>query len=201
MNRLNNFFTAGKYMYLAGLAELAIYNFAKGDFAMTRPPALPDWLNAINPVMAYVTGTLLLAAVIAVVFNKFGSSALLTIVAVIFLCATTRHLFKTWKDPVNGFKTFWLIGGSLLILSTLDRYKKYALKILYFNVIILFMFFYHCAVAHLRYGEFVKELIPTFIPFRLFFTYFAAVCLLCAGIGLLTKKFRRALLHFFQAYK
>jgi len=28
---------AGKYMYLAGLTKLAVYNFFKRDFAMTRP--------------------------------------------------------------------------------------------------------------------------------------------------------------------
>src|ERR1044072_7082209 len=104
MNQFKIFFTAGKYMYLTGLAELAIYNFVKGDFAMTRPFALPDWLKGINPVMAYISGALLLISILAIVFNKFASKGLFTISAIVFLCATTRHLYNQWKDPVNGFK-------------------------------------------------------------------------------------------------
>jgi hypothetical protein len=178
-------------MYLAGLAELAVYNFFKGDFAMTRPFALPAWLKEINPMMAYITGVLLLISILAVLSSKFSDKGLFTISAIVFLCATTRHLYNQWKDPVNGFKTLWLIGGALLILSTLDNYRKYQGKILFFNVIVLFMFFYHCAIGHFGYAEFVKELIPTFIPFRLFFTYFAAVCLLAAAIGLLLPGFQK----------
>jgi hypothetical protein len=186
-----SFFTAGKYMYLIGLAELAVYNFFKGEFAMTRPPALPEWLKGINPMMAYCSGILLLLCIVAVIWNKFTSQALITISAIIFLCATTRHVFAVWKDPINGLKTLWLIGGALLILSTVGHYKKYQQQFLYFNLIILFMFFYHCAVAHFGFADFVKGLIPAFIPFRLFFTWFAGVCLLLAGIGLLTSKFQK----------
>jgi uncharacterized membrane protein YphA (DoxX/SURF4 family) len=42
-----------------------------------------------------------------------------------------------------------------------------------------------CGIAHFQYVEFVKGLIPTFIPFPLFFTYFAGVCLILGGVGLL----------------
>jgi uncharacterized membrane protein YphA (DoxX/SURF4 family) len=187
----NNLFTTGKYMYLIGLAELAVYNFFKEDFAMTRPPALPDWLKQINPVMAYSTGILLLLCIVAVIWNKYTSQALVVISVIFFLCATIRHASVAWKDAINGLKTLWLIGGALLILSTVGHYKKYQQPILFANMIILFMFFYQCAVAHFGFAEFVKDLIPTFIPFRLFFTYFAGVCLLLAGIGLLIPKFQK----------
>ncbi|OQP64176.1 hypothetical protein A3860_22485 [Niastella vici] len=183
--------TAGKYMYLAGLTELAIYNFFKGDFAMTRPPALPEWLKGINPVMAYVAGILLLLCIALVIWNKYTSQALITIAAIIFLCATTRHVFAVWKDPINGFKTLWLIGAALLILSEVEYYRKYQRHILFANVIVLFMFFYHCAVAHFQYAASIQYLIPSYIPFRLFFTWLAGICLLFAGIGLLTSKFQQ----------
>jgi hypothetical protein len=187
----NNLVATGKYMYLIGLAELAVYSFFKEDFAMTRPPVLPDWLKEINPVMAYITGSLLLLCIVAVIWNKFTSQALIVISVIIFLCATVRHVSVAWKDAINGLKTLWLIGGALLIVSTVGHYKKYQQPILYANMIILFMFFYYCAVAHFGFAEFVKDLIPDFIPFKLFFTYFAAVCLLLAGIGLLIPRFQK----------
>ena len=191
MNSSNKFLSLGKYMYLLGLAELAVYNFVKGDFAMTRPPALPGTLSGINPVMAYITGGLLLISIVAIVINKLEINGLFIIAALVFLCATSRHIFNVWRDPVNGCKTLWLIGGALLILSTLNRYKKYQQKILYFNIIVLFLFFYHCGVAHFQFTDFVKELIPAYIPFKTFFAYLGGVCLLAAAIGLLVNRFQR----------
>jgi hypothetical protein len=96
-----------------------------------------------------------------------------------------------WKDAINGFKTLWLIGGALLILSTVPDYRKYQKQIVFANVIILFMFFYLCAVAHFQFAASIQFLIPDYIPFRLFFTWFAGICLLLAGIGLLTSKFQK----------
>ena len=177
-------------MYLVGLAELAIYNFFKGDFAMTRPPQSPAFLVELNPGLAYVSGTVLLVCIFLIVFHKSRSAAVFGIVITILICATSRHVFELWKDSVNGFKTLWLIGGALLILcSTLDSLRRE--QILFFNIIVLFMFFYLCAVAHFQFAEFVKGLIPAYVPFPLFWTYFAGVCLLAAGVGLLVTKTRR----------
>jgi uncharacterized membrane protein len=56
---------------------------------------------------------------------------------------------------------------------------------IWINLIILSLFFIDCGVAHFQFADFVKNLIPVFIPFPLFFTYFAGVCLIAGGIGLL----------------
>lgn len=172
-------------MYLIGLAELAIYGFVKGDVAMTRPRPLPDALMGINPAMAYVSGGALLLCVISFYLNRNRAAALLIIANIIFWLVTTRHILNLWRDHINGFKTLWFISGALLILSTLSNYKQHQNKFIWINIIILLVFFVDCGVAHFQYPEFVKELIPAYIPFRLFFTYFCAVCLILGGIGLL----------------
>jgi uncharacterized membrane protein len=182
---MTTLYKAGRHMYLLGIAELAIYNFAKGDFAMTRPRPLPEMLQGINPSMAYVSGALLLISVLAFYLNRYRPAALLTIATLIFWLATTRHIYNLWRDHINAFKTLWLIGGALLILTSIEGYKKYDKKVLWFNLIILFLFFVDCGIAHFQYPDFVQGLIPSFIPFPLFFTYFAGVCLVLAGIGLL----------------
>ncbi len=187
---MKNTFYIGKFMYLIGVVELAIYNFFKGDFAMTRPP-FKDTFSSLNPAMAYVSGAILLVSVAAILLNRYQKYGLMAIILTVFLLATTRHLANLWKDPVNGFKTLWLIGGSLIILGSLGAYKKYEKRIIYFNVIVLFMFFYHCGIAHFQFADFVKNLMLSFIPLKLFFTYFAGVCLLCGGIGLLIPATRK----------
>ena len=99
---------------------------------------------------------------------------------------TSRHILNLWRDHINGFKTLWLVGGALLILSSLSDHSKHEKKFIWMNIIILFLFFVDCGVAHFQYADFVKELIPSFIPFPLFFTYFAGVCLIAGGVGLLS---------------
>jgi uncharacterized membrane protein len=152
---------------------------------MTRPPQLPEFLQGINPAMAYVSGTLLLISVLAFYLNRYRAATLWTIANLIFWLATSRHIFNLWRDHINGFKTLWLIGGALLILTSMEAYQKHRIKLLWSNLVILFLFFLDCGIAHFRYPDFVQGLIPTFIPFPLFFTYFAGVCLVLGGVGLL----------------
>jgi uncharacterized membrane protein len=177
-------------MYLLAIAELAIYSFVKGDWAMTRPRPLPEVLQSVNPVMTYVSGTLLLIAVLIFFLNRYRAVALLTIANLIFWLVTSRHILNLWRDHINGFKTLWLISGALLILTSLSNYQKHQKKVVWLNIIILFLFFVDCGIAHFNYADFVKELIPTYIPFRVFFTYFCGACLILGGIGLLIPQTR-----------
>jgi uncharacterized membrane protein YphA (DoxX/SURF4 family) len=188
---MTNLHKTGQHMFLMGIAELAIYSFVKGDIAMTRPRPLPEFLQGINPAMAYVSGALFLISVFLFYLNRYRSAALFTIVNLVFWLVTTRHIVNLWRDHINAFKSLWFISGALLILVCLDDYRKYQKQVLWFNIIILAVFFVDCGIAHFQYAEFVQTLIPTFFPSPLFFTYFAGVCLVAGGIGLLipqTKK-------------
>jgi len=176
---------AGRHMYFIGLAALTIYSFVKGDIAMTRPRPLPESWQSINPAMTYIFGALILIAILAFYLNRYRATALSTIANLIFWLVTSRHILNLWRDHINGFKTLWLISGALLILTSMDGYRKYQKNVLWLNLIILFLFFVDCGIAHFQYVEFVKSLIPTFIPFPLFFSYFAGVCLILGGVGLL----------------
>lgn len=181
----------GRHMYLLGVAELAIYGFFKGDIAMTRPRPLPDALQFVNPAMAYISGALLLISVAAFYLNKNKPAALLIIANIIFWLVTSRHFLNLWRDHINGFKSLWLIGGALLILASQLEYRKYQTWLTWLNIIILFLFFVDCGIAHFQYTQFVVMLIPTFIPFPTFFAYFAGVCLIPGGVGLLIPKIQK----------
>jgi hypothetical protein len=182
----------GKHMYLIGIAELAIYSFFRGDIGMTRPRPLPDFLQNINPTMAYSTGALVLVCVLAYYLNKFRSLSLLIIIGFVFWLITTRHILNQWRDHINGFKTLWFITGAFLVLASSGDYQKHAKKILLANAVVLFLFFVDCGIAHFQYPEFVASLIPDFIPAHKFFTYFAGVCLVAGGVGLLLPQTRKS---------
>ena len=132
----------------------------------------------------------MLLGVLLIVVNRFATIAVAGITVAIFVATTVPHVLGLWKDPINGFKSLWLIGGALLMLMpSLDAQRRS--QVLYYNIIVLFVFFYLCGVAHFQFPDFVKTLIPGFIPFPLFWTYLAGVCLLAAGIGLVIDRTRR----------
>ncbi len=187
-----NPYKVGSSFYLTGLAELAVFNFFKGDFGMTRPKALPEALQFLNPAMAYVTGALLLVCVIAIFLNRYRRTAVLSIVVIIFLCATSRHLLNLWTDNINGYKSLWLPGGALLLLYFDTDYIRYRPAILWTNIVIVSLFFFSCGFVHLQIPDLVQNLIPSFIPFHMFFTVFAGICLLSAGLGLLLPPTQKA---------
>ena len=127
---MKTFYRVGQTMYLLGIAELAIYSFFKGDFAMTRPRPLPEAIQEINPAMAYVSGALLLLSVVVFYISRYKAAAVLTIGNLIFWLGTSRHLLNLWRDHINGFKTLWLVGGALLILTSLIGYHKHRKKLM-----------------------------------------------------------------------
>lgn len=182
-------FKYGKYFYLLGLAVLVCYQFLKGDIAMTRPPFSAE-LAALNPLMAYISGTLIFVSIILILLKKQEAKALITISLLIFCLVTLRHIANFWSDEINAFKSLWLIAGALLLLSNLKGYTQFKPQIHFFSILILFLFFYHSGIAHFQFTDFVITIIPDYIPFKLFFTYFAGVCLILTAIGLLIPKIR-----------
>lgn len=186
-----SFFNFGKLLFMIGLSELTILIFFKGDFAMSRPPQTPEILLSLNPFLAYACAIIILLCISLIAFRKSEIRAVVTICIIIFNCVTSRHLFNLWKDPVNAFKSVWFISGSFLLLAELKSFNHLKKTIVFYNCIILFIFFYHCAIGHIQYGQQVQLLIPEYIPYKLFFTYFAGICLLFGGIGLLIPRFQR----------
>src|SRR5579871_6023287 len=132
---MKNFYKIGSLFYLLGLAELSTLNFFLGDFKMTRPPALPEYLQALTLPAAYVSGVIMLVCIVLIFLNKYKTEAIWCIALVILLCATSRHFFGLWKQSVNGFKSLWLIGGAFLLLYHHPKFSKYSTALLWGNVV------------------------------------------------------------------
>ena len=142
--------------------------------------------------MAYISGVILVFCIVLIFLDKYKTQAIGGIVILILVCATSRHFFGLWKQSVDALKSLWLIGGAMLLLYNNPKYSTYKTAIAWGNIVVLSIFFFDCGFAHFQYADSVQNLIPDFIPFHLFFTYFAGVCLLAAGIGLLTPPIQKA---------
>jgi uncharacterized membrane protein YphA (DoxX/SURF4 family) len=86
-----------------------------------------------------------------------------------------------------------MMGGALIVAASFLDNGKVKLKknLLLAGCLLLAMFFIASGYAHFKFADFVKDFIPAYIPFRVFWAYFCGICLIAGGIGILipfTKK-------------
>lgn len=183
------------------MAGLGILCFISKDFIVGRPPAWPAGLE-LNPGLAYISGAILVIAAIAIILTKNSGMAALVIAVLIFLLSILRHIPHFMDDWLNAYKSMALFGGALIIASSFFREDSNTITGSRFDgslqkglvttgSILLAAFFIACGYAHFKFAAFVKDFIPAYIPFHVFWTYFCGICLLAGGAGLLIPQTRR----------
>ncbi|RAW00842.1 hypothetical protein [Pseudochryseolinea flava] len=197
---MNVFIIPGRLIVSLGFIGLSILCILSEDFIVGRPPAWPPNIN-LNPLLAYTTAALLLICAAMILSKKNGGLASLIIVSMIFILSLTRHLLH-FVDWLNALKTLALVGGMLIVgvsffrednrLTTSTRVSASARRILLWSGrIFLAAFFIAAGYAHHMFADFVVNFIPSYIPFRFFWTYFTALCLVAGGIGILISNTRK----------
>jgi uncharacterized membrane protein len=182
---MKNSLYIGRNMFATGMAGLGILCLLDKDFIIGRPRPwqlfLPDW----NPALAYISGALIILSAAAIILNRQVKYASLLIAVLILLLTIPREFLDHLKNWLSAYKSFALLGGSLIIAASYDLKAKSALYLLWAGVICLSAFFIAAGYAHFKYADFTKNYIPAYLPLHTFFTYFCAVCLIAGGIGIL----------------
>ncbi len=161
----------------------------------------PQYLTPGNEMITFVSGTLLVLVGIFIVLQKQTRlfSFLLGIVLLLIFCfcfipfmfsanANYRHLTE-WE---NAEKELALAGGALIIAGCFSPKNKKNFgetwgelipigAILYSIPIISF------GILHFMYGKDVATMVPSWIPFHLFWIYFAGIALLGSGMAIILK--------------
>ncbi|HEY5745190.1 MAG TPA: hypothetical protein VIU12_03855 [Chryseolinea sp.] len=191
---------AGRIMFALGMLGLAFICILAQDFIIGRPPALPAQLIGVAPLLGYVlAGVVALSALAIIIDHKYAAYGALVIGFLILVSLLFRQLPNFMTDWLNALKSFFMVGGSIIIAATYTGEQR-ALKtlsdktwdvLIYVGCVFLAAFFIAGGYSHFLYAEFVKGFIPAYIPFHTFFTYFCAICLFAGGIGILIPATRR----------
>lgn len=189
----------GRSIFSIGIAGLGFFCFAFRDFVIGRPPLWQEHVND-SIVFGAVCGSVIILTAVAILLGKQGGIAALIMAAMILALSVFRHLPVFLNDWVNAFKAFALLGGALIAAGSFlreePRLLHYRIDQRIVNVLILAgtallaSFFIAAGYAHFKWAEGVQFLIPEFVPFRLFWTYFCGVCLFAGGIGILLSRTR-----------
>lgn len=186
----------GRVFYAIGLIGIGVQHFIFGEFITVVLPPWPSWIPG-HPHWAYAAGTLLIAAGIAILFDIKGRTVATITGAVFLLVVVVAQIPSQLTTAPShlgawtvAFKALTMCGGAWLIAGSLKETSSSHVPQLLEKIMPLGRFFLPITVIafgidHFLYPDFVKSLVPAWIPGHLFWTYFAGVALIASGLGIL----------------
>jgi uncharacterized membrane protein len=180
------------------MAAFAIQQFVYGAFVTRFIPDPPAWVPA-HQALAYISGAVVLLAALAILSNRQAYPAALLLAYIGTFSGMLIDLPRLRIDYANGGlwtstgKAFALSAGALLVAGSLpkERWKIKAAEAIPYAPYLLAAFFVICGIEHFIYVQFVATLVPAWIPFHEFWTYFAGVALIAGGIGMIVPRTAR----------
>lgn len=197
--------TIGRYVVAIGLIIFGIQNFIYHDFIAGRAPSWPEG-DTVKSIWVYFSGCVFIIAGVLLALGKHGRVYLILTALMVLVWALFRHIpvlvnihFRWGGELTNAGKALTIFGGLLAATALLPQEhnglasrlsgvinptKIYTISGRYCMGIFLII----CGYEHFLFVEFVKTLVPVWIPGDVFWTYFAGVALIAGGIGLCIPK-------------
>lgn len=175
-----------------------IQHFIFNEFIIGRPPKWPEWLPG-QFAFAYISGVILITAGLAIISKKKVKIILLVTGTMILLWAGLRNLselittldYGVLLTTTNKALTFGF--GAFLVATTFINEvekggfaEKWLTRLAPFARYTTGFFLFASGVQHFLFADFVKFLIPAWIPGASFWVYFSGIALIAGGLGLLT---------------
>src|SRR5580658_7108478 len=181
---------AGQWAFaicLIGLAGQQLY------YLDLRPVFVPAWASPIpgHALLACLFSIILIGTAATLLLQKKVRPAMLllgTLLLALFIFSYVP--FELLVDPNrmqigswnNALKELNISGGAFLIAGIAGARPKILIpmgRIFYAIMLVIF------GIEHFLYAEGVRKLVPGWIPGDLFWTYFAAVALIGAGVAII----------------
>ncbi|MFZ1013940.1 MAG: hypothetical protein WAN28_11400 [Terracidiphilus sp.] len=196
---------AGQVFYAICLAVQGILQLIYGDF---RPAILPEWTSQ-NPALvicARVGGAALLGACIAIVMGKRGREVALILgglfLASVLFCQIPYALLVnprsinlfSWGGPFNALV---MAGCSFVVAASYTEGARNAArqssllrgleKVMPFGRILFCITILRFGIGHFLHTKHDAALIPGWIPWHMFWTYFTGAALVGSGAAVIAK--------------
>jgi hypothetical protein len=201
---MENLAKIGRWFYAISLVGLAGQQFYYGSFRPVFVPAFPSPIPG-QIVLVYLFSLFLIGAALALVLGKEIRTTMLLLGSLLLALFLFCHIpFELLVDPGvkqignwnNGIKDLSIFSGSAFIVAgcfpdgRVSGQKDRAFLRPLEALIPFGVFFYSLMLVifgfeHFLYADGVQMLVPDWIPGRLFWTYFAAVALIGAGLAII----------------
>ncbi len=184
-----------QYLYAIGAAGLGLLSLISGDFALNWQPVPPD--IPARRVLAYISGALLLAGGLGLMWKRTSRCAAAGLTAFIFLWLLVLQIPRVIPHPTDvgvwlGFcETLMLVSGGWLLFAflSLEEQKK-AGFVSGDRAIVIGKLFFALAlpligVSHFVYVEATASMVPSWLPARTGIAYLTGVSHIAAGVAML----------------
>lgn len=171
-------------LFAVSLVGWGIIHFMFGDFIAGRAPAWPEAVPG-KIVWAYLSGIILIVAAISIITNKKTRLAVTVAGAMILLWAGGRNLFDLFATMDYGSQ-LTRTGKALTFGSACLMIGMYRRDAFIAACICIGLFFTASGIQHFLFIDFVKTLVPGWIPGQVFWSYLAGAGLVASGIALTT---------------
>ncbi|HXW90672.1 MAG TPA: hypothetical protein VEK33_09000 [Terriglobales bacterium] len=196
---------AGQAFYGICLATNGILQLYYADF---QPQVLPAWPSRIPglAICARLVGTALVVSGIAILITKKARMVALVwggvwlgfipIFHVPYMLLVSPHPNRlgSWVDTFNALALAgmaFVVAGSFgeqretgehtpALLRKLERLIPFG-RYFFCTTIVAF------GICHFLYAPYIDTLVPAWIPWHRFWTYFAGACLVCSGTAIILK--------------
>jgi len=188
----------GRIFYGIAVAGLGLQTIYYADFPYMLVPPEHSWIPGLA-IMTYISGTALTLAGVYLAFNKNIRliALVLGVVLLLIFCfyfipyqlvATSDYLeLGKWE---NAEKELAISGGSFIIAGRFLKNNelsstRFVTKLIRFGVIIFSVPVISFGIDHFLYAKEVAEYIPSWVPNKIFWSYFAGSALFGSGIAVI----------------
>lgn len=186
----NLYLGIGRLFLMISIIAIGVIHIVSGHFPIGLMPVAAS-LPA-KQILAYLTGSLMIVAGILVVTKKYAAygaslAALLYLLALLLI-----HVPKVLAEPRNPsewagfFEVICIMGGILILLSITS--KDGGAKLIKTGTYLFSLGLLVFGVQHYMYAQFVANLIPAWIPARLFWDYLVMVAFFASAISFIIHK-------------
>jgi uncharacterized membrane protein len=195
----------GRLFYAIAMGGIGFQLFYYSAF---YPVIVPAWPSRVPGLVfwAYLAGAAIILASLAIILEKNTRKIALVMGGILLL------LFVLWQIPyelivdpyskhlgvwTNALKELALSGGAFVVAGSFPDQaalvRKKGSVIGLFTKLIPYGPLFFCitmisfGIDHLLYTKGVSMLVPAWMPGPIFWTYFAAVALICSGLAIIFK--------------
>ncbi len=187
----------GRFVVALALIGFGVENLLFGRYIVARIAPWPPDDQSTQMIVGAAGALVFLAGGVAMLMGRGVRLAGLASAVFILAYSMILHWPVAFAGPAwsgnwtNVFKAASLAAGMVAVAAADGRRMSGLLATLTgLAPYVLAAFFLLAGVQHFMFTDFVSTLVPPFIPAPHFWTYFAGVALLAAGLGLCTPRFR-----------
>jgi uncharacterized membrane protein len=186
----------GRWFFALALIAFGVQHLLYREFVtrvvLSWPPTLPG-----PPLAALVVGAVLVAAGVALLFGwrtrEVGAACgVLLLASFVFLSLPVARADCRWCGQwTSALKTLALCGEAWIVAATATASPGLRGMMSGAGRICFAAFLVLCGIQHFIWSGFVSSLVPVWMPYKMFWTYFAGIALVAAGIGIVVPRTRR----------